>query len=279
MRKLIGFFYVLFCMTLLSGCYYLWTSFTEPRTDIIGTNIIGIVGEASDEPYIEIQYSVADTEKTGFNKTISEMISLPYIFQNESVLMTFEYSEISDNSDGLSSYEKRLLRDFDNGGAEYLRIINHSPDKTVEFFIAGAYTEEKDGGRHVSPRTSPINEEYIYLPEVWYGNTPIYFLLYPERKPPNANFTAVTKAWSVEEVVKLYRAEYARSEETQLTLYRNDYYRIIDLVEGRGWADYLRDSIFYGKIEPNKEFQGNDRLWLLSTRSMFSELLETGTLR
>jgi hypothetical protein len=262
MKKHSFLFFVTFsAFFLLSGCYDQVIGKVEIRTQLCGTNIIGITGVASAEPYIEIQYSIADEVNPGKNKTASIMVSPPYIFQNNAVYMTYEYMELLDKG-GLCDddigdyYRETLLHNYDEGGAEYLRIINHSPDKPVEFFIAGAQPE-------------PIN------PSVFYRDTSVYFLLFPER---NYTDNTLTEAWSVEAVMALYRAEYARSETVRLTV---DYiHRMIDLVEGKvyGWESY-RGNIFYGVIEAGEELRGNEKIWLLATPTpMFFDELGEGKL-
>jgi len=262
------------------GNYTIHERLRENRTGLIGTNIIGIVGESSDVPYIEIQYSIADENNHGKNITAAEWISPPYVFKNENVYMTYEYFEDKDHQ-GPLSYVKTLLRDFEEGGAEYLRIINHSQDKPVEFFFAG--TQE-----------GLTNNGDLLIPSVWYKNAPIYYLLFPNRKPyQNIIFGGiifyfegdrigdliVTEAWSIEEVHALYCAEYARSNEIMLIV--DSDYRMIDLVEGKisGWNQY-QGNIFHGVIEPGKELLGNEKIWLLATPgAMFFEVFERGDLR
>jgi len=245
------------------------------------TNIIGIVGEASEEPYIEIQYSIADEENPGNNKTASIMVSPPCVFQNDKVYITYEYIVIRDNGHPTKRwYREDLLRDFNEGGAEYLRIINHSDDKPVEFFLAGS----------MPPNANP-NDKYLSLPSVHYKKAPIYFLLFPEYKFTKNGYTTdrredfyyfegdrcgdliLTSAWTANEVAALYREEYARSNDIRLVLDYEDW-RIIDLINGKiaGWESF-KGNIFYGTIKPKDEFKGNEKIWILSTRGMFNETL------
>jgi hypothetical protein len=279
MKKYINYFiYFTACLFLLSGCVWLADGFRETRTELIGTNIIGIVGEPSTEEYIEIIYSVADEENPGYNKTVSRMVSPPYIFQNDRVYMTYEYIERIDAT-GPFDYTKELLRDFEEGGAEYLRIINHSLDKQVEFFFVDTYINLRD--------------EYPIIPEIRYKNAPVYFLLYPERKPAgNIHFDnsyviyfegdhigdlTVTEAWSEDNVAALYREEYARANNAELMF---TVHRIIDIAEGMiDGLEYYFGNIFYGIIEPEKELHGNEKTWLLATPGMFNGRLEAGSLR
>jgi len=263
-----------------STCYQSWSEYREIRTKLMYTNAIGIAGESSEEPYIEIQYSIADEENPGTNKTASIMVSPPYVFQNDKVYVTYEYIEYNDNSRGKNKKKypvgvsEELLRNFNKGGAEYLRIINHSVDKPIEFFLTGSMRPYDNRDKH---------DEYVFLPSVRYKKAPIYFLLFPEHKLNKNQYLnnnlyyfegdrcgdlILTKAWTVDEVVALYRAEYARSNDIRLVVNIEDW-RMIDLINGKvsGWESY-KGNIFYSIIKPKEEFKGNEKLWLLSTRGL-----------
>ena len=235
--------------------------YQENRTGLIGTNIIGIIGEPSDEPYIEIIYSVADEENFGSNKVENIMVSPPYIFQNENVYITYEYLEHGDST-GADRYSCHLIRDFEESGAEYLRIINHSTDKEIEYFIAGA--EGKFNGKKTSP-------------SIIYKNAHICYLLYPDSFEGNRiGDITVTEAWSIDDIMNLYRAEYTRSNEIILKVDWSSA-RIIDLVEGYSKEGWL-GNISYGVIEPETELQGNEKIWLLTTAGMFNVYFGGGEL-
>jgi hypothetical protein len=257
MKKANLYFCFLFAYSFLfSGCYLVYTSFEEIRTGLIGTNIIGIVGPTSSKPYIEIIYSYADPENSGQNRTRSRWVTLPYVFQNNNVYMTYLYFESSTSSGGgPSGFGRILLRDFEEGGAEYFRIINHSPDKTVEFFIAGA--------------PSIFHENFVPRPAITYNNVAIYHLLFPEHNHP-ANPGG--RRWKLHEVLALYHAEQRRCPNVRLMVLHTD--RMIDLQEGRvPGSAIFRGSIFNGIIEPGKALQGNENIWLLATPSrMFNTL-------
>jgi hypothetical protein len=240
--------------------------FSEIRVGLIGTNIIGFVSaNKSGEPhYITIEYSAADTTRPGHNITKKrENVSLPYLFQNDSVYMTYRYEEWDSFSN--VTFSKWLHRNFAEGGAEYFRVVNHSPDKVVEFFLVGTFTDLS--GAFFSGAAS--------IPDIWYRNAPVYFLLHPERKP-DRNITAfgnviifegyrigditVTDPWSIEKVANLYRAEFSRCAKVQL-MFR--LHRVIELVEdSRGT---FSGRTFFGAIEPGGELRGNENLWLLGT--------------
>ena len=207
------------------------------------------------------------------------MVTPPYLFQNDNVCIIYKYIEKFDKG-GSYGYRKALIRNYEEGGADYLRIINHSQDKPVEFFLAGGNIQRPD--------------DKIYLPNIWYKNAPLFFLLFPERKPSynihlgngmvvyfegdRIGDLTVTEAWSIEAVIDLYRAEYARSSEILLIAGQN--MRIIDLIEGKilGFESYI-GKIFYGVINPNEELQGSEKIGLLATPHMFFDEFESGRLR
>ena len=182
--------------------------------------------------------------------------------------MTYEYQETGDRK-GANRFYSVLLQDFTEGGAEYLRIINHSTDKKIEFFFIDT--------KPYSFNSLPV------LPDIWHKSAPVYYLLYPDRKPPrnillNDGTTVyfegdrigdltVNQAWSIGSLAALYRQEYARSTEVQLTIYEN---RIIDLVEGITpiWGEKYKDKIFYGVLEPGEKLQGSKSIWLLALPSV-----------
>ena len=279
-RKRMFFYTLAFLALLSSGCEGNIFWFQEIRTELFKTNIIGIAGETALEPYIEIQYSIKDETKPGYNKTASIWVTPPYVFKNENVYITYKYVEEGSKwGKGPTNFFKLLIRDYEEGGAEFLRIINHSSDKPVEFFLAGAQMGK-------SRKSNTI------VPWVCYKNAPVYFLLYPDKKyTENAYWNGkvthyfegdrigdliVTEAWTVDEVAALYRAEYAYSNTVQLTLGTTD--RLMDYINGIDASRQFRDSIFYGSIQPGEEFRGNERLWLLTALPMFESIYDSGSL-
>jgi len=241
--------FLLVICSLLTGCFgNYWTASRVIGTDtgLLGTNIIGIAGESADEPYIEIIYSVADDENPGFNKTASIMVSPPYIFQNGKVYVTYEIMENYDSAGPLKNQDFwfNLIREFEEGGAEYLRIINHSSDKTVEFFITDVLRF--------------IDDNSLWQPEIEYNNVPVYYLLFPEKNPSGDFVTE--KTWNVDEVAALFKAEYSKSDNVKL-LYRND--RLTELIEKK--YSKFQDRVFYGTICPEESLYGNEKIWLMAT--------------
>jgi hypothetical protein len=107
--------------------------FIETSTVLYKTNLIGIAGPEAEpgEEYIEIRYSVADDDNPGYNKTDSIMVSPPYVFQNNQVYMQYNIYERRRADGKVLGYKERLLHDYEEWGAEYLKIFNHSCYKTV----------------------------------------------------------------------------------------------------------------------------------------------------
>ena len=246
---------------LLSGCFlfqsYVYVSLQEIRTGLIGMNVIGIVGPPEAE--VEIMYSTA-VEDTGENETISRRISLPYVFRDNRVYITYLYTEYSSSIDSRPTFfYSDLIRNFEKGSAEYLTLINHSPEYEIKFFITDA---------------PDIFAARNFPPNITYRDTPLYYLLFPERNPSGSSI----EPWTAEKVAELYRKEFARSELVQLSLHlHTGGLRMIDLVEGREQGlDSFRGAVFYGTIEPEGRFQANERVWLLALHFMFSKSFGSG---
>lgn len=252
-------------------------------TKLYRTNIVGIAGEPSETPYVEIIYSADDGQ--GKNITQSMMVSPPYVFENKKVNITYD-SIIDSDNEGVYGYSLVLKHSYAEGGAEYFRIVNHSPDKPVEFFLAGAQDVKMQDN-------DPSFVEVI--PNVYYRNAPILYLLYPDRKyhknlvNGNATFffegnrcgdIELASAWSVADVVKLYRAEYRLSPDTVLHV---DLWGTPNAGRMRNpdisSKPRLENRTFYGKILPGEQFQGNANFWLPATPWMFRDYLEITTYR
>jgi len=262
-KYLFTIFITIICLLLLTNCFNLasWVDsrYVETRVGLLGTNIIGIAGEVAEEPYIEIKYSVADDENPGHNKITSIWVSPPYIFQNDLVNITYEVWESFDSSETLG-YENHLQRGFEEGDAEYLRIINHSQDKPVEFFIADVLR--------------PCRNGYLLHPEIMYNKVPVYYLLFPEKNPSwnyDSSEQIMPDVWSADEVAALYKAEYSRSNEVQLLLKSS---RLIDWIEENNPISYnaFLGGIFYGTINPDETLQGNEKIWLIATQFIFEPI-------
>ena len=166
----------------------------------------------------------------------------------------------------------------------------------MEFFIAGTHTGETKTWYSFSNDTKPA-QLWTPIPSVQYKKAPIFFLLFPEKKYPNnvpvfneiwrfegnrIGDLTVTEPWNINEIIALYRAEYARSDDVQLIIDRHHRYRLMDYVEGTlpGWTGGVTGyDNFYGFIEAGEELRGSETLWLLATPLMFAERFEIGPLR
>ncbi|MDR0712111.1 MAG: hypothetical protein LBF67_07195 [Prevotellaceae bacterium] len=205
------------------------------------------------------------------------MVSPPYVFQNSHVNITYD-STVYGRKKHAEYYTLTLKRSYEEGGAEYFRIVNHSADKTIEFFLAGAQDVAHSGENHAE-----------ILPSVYYRHAPILFLLYPERKYHknlvNGSETfffegtrcgdlELTSAWSAEEVMQLYRAEYRRSPDTLLYV---DMWAAQDggrMTSKPLYSSRLENRTFYGAIPPGEQLKGDKNFWLLATPWIFEDHLQ-----
>jgi hypothetical protein len=258
---------------------------SEQKTKLYKTNLVGITGAPSSEPYVEIIYSADDGQGQGKNKTESLMVSPPYVFQNSRVNITYDSTIYAHKSS--YSCKKRdessdlmLKRSYEEGGADYFRIVNHSTDKAIEFFLAGAQDVEE---HYVG-----LGSETI-LPSIYYRHAPVYYLLYPDKKYPqnlmweNIVFyfegnrcgdLELTSAWSVEDVMQLYRAEYRRSPDTLLYLNGGGETSGVRMADEPVRISQQRlNPQLYGLIPPGGQFKGDENFWLPATPRMFFEKL------
>lgn len=243
-------------------------------------NIVGIAGEYSDVPYIEIRYT--KDNGSAQNIEVKEMVSPPFVFGGHKINIRYD-SIVSYMGNKAVSYKLELKHDYGSNGSEYLRIINHSDDKQIEFFIAGTQDMKtyKDGCRGLDAIET--------IPNVYYKNAPIYYLLFPEKKHTHnlvkhsqdcedifyfegdrcGDFTLIS-AWNVNDVAKLYKAESKLSKDTILYIdprYSNAYGRMSKALSSKD--PYISGKTFYGIIRPKEELKGNDKIWLLATPWMF----------
>lgn len=250
-------------------------------------NIVGIAGEPSAIPYIEIQYT--KDNGSGHNVIESKRISPPFVFGGHKVNICYDSIVCCTSRKGrLISYRWQLLHDYGLGGAEYLRIINHSEDKPIEFFIAGA--EDMKVYKDDCHRGLDAIE---IMPSIYYKNAPIYYLLFPDEKYPEnvakhpqacddilyfegnrcGAFT-LTEAWSANDIAKLYRAEFNHSKDTVLYISpRYDSYgRLSKALKTKD--PYIAGKAFYGVIRPKEELKGNDKIWLLATPGLCDDIIK-----
>jgi hypothetical protein len=279
--KVLYYLMILLTATVASCCFYpVEDILIDIKTKNYRTNIVGITGDPSVEPYIEIQYSEADAMRGNVTKSI--MVSPPYIFENRNVNIV--YDSIIWRAKYNLGYYLVLKHDYEEGGAEYFRIINHSTDKPIEFFIAGTQDVVLNGD-------GSTNEVQI-IPSVYYRRAPVYYLLFPDKKYHKdvllygepLRFTGnhcgdieLTAAWSINDVMQLYRAEQRKSADT--VLYVDMRAEFFDGGRMSNPPKYnktrLKDRTFYGLIPPKGQLKSDEKIWLLATPWIFEEYIES----
>lgn len=274
---------VIIIIILLSSCKLHPVEYKKITTynKLYKTNVVGIVGESSETPYIEIIYSVADGEN---NKTERLMVSPPYLFQSDKVNIRCD-SAITVHGDDVLAYILTLKHDYSEGGAEHFQIINHSSNKSVEYFVVGA--QDLVLSKNSEERWIEI------LPSLFYKKAPLYYLLFPERKfGKNGKYRGevfhfegdrcgdlvLTEAWSAEEVAKLFRAEYRNSPDTILYLdgsyFDKRLYRLVNADEKEiSNVSHIAGKKFYGHIAPQDTLKADKDFWLIATPWMFDETM------
>lgn len=250
-------------------------------------NLIGITGTSSDtSAYVELFYTKADS--SGNNITMHQFVKPPYLFGDHVVIT--EAQKIYYKGNRTSHYY--LVRyKYTEGQVGYLKIINHS-DKPIEYFIAG--TQNLHYGEDCSTYKSSltvgcncqlgINE----APRPIYKNAPIYYLLKPAKIPNLDNLQVIKREngndyscyknnitfkgniigdlvvntpFKVEDVMKLYRAEFNSSKDTLLYnsfLARYSNTRLTKFNPGFGLQSGIVGSpVYYRKIAPQSTFSSS----------------------
>jgi len=252
-------------------------------------NVVGIVGEASDTPYIEVQYVKDDGH--GQNVTERKMVVPPFVFGGHLVNIRYD-SVVSYMGNNAISYRLELLRDHDANESEYLRIINHAEDRTIEYFIAGS--------QDVQVHKGECGLDFAgVVPNVCYQKAPVYYLLFPEKKH-RGNLSVndfdcreilyfegdrcgdlkLTDAWEVNDVAKLYRAEFNKSKDTVLHFSLDKIFgseRLSEIAKKYRRPD-LKVEHLYGTVPPKNRLEGNANIWLIATPRLFEPWLGYGAL-
>ncbi len=190
-----------------------------------------------------------------------------------------------------------IFKKYAEGEACYVKIINHS-SHPIEYFIAG--TQKMHIGdcelKNISTQQGcdcTRGIPYFLHPRPLYRNAPIYYLLHPERKVNMTNLQilkygegkkyscfqtgisfndnvvgdiTLSKPFSIQEVMKLYRAEFINSNDTVLY---TDYKSIQENVRLSKWPSFGNNkdnyaTIYYGKIDPAKTFIGSKNTPILN---------------
>ena len=255
------------------SCYAYEETTEESYYKTCHTNVIGITGPASDKPYVVVKYSTADGKEK--NVMHIDTITPPFILEPHNVNVHID--SISNNY-GDDSYRLLIQHDYTDKGAECFEIENLSKDKSIEFFVAGSQdmwpSKKEENGMNT----------IIRMPAVVYRHAPIYYLLFPEKKyTKNLVYNdtiyyfegnrcgdlTLDKAWTAEEVMALYRAEFVGSKRGQL--YYNTWKKLSEVTE-----TYLEEYIskddtpehvvsikYYGVIGPNERVGAEDRGMIL----------------
>lgn len=252
-------------------------------------NLIGISGPYSTEPYVEVEYCKDDGR--GNNIIVSEMVTPPVLLGGHKInVLCDSIIEIVGHGNNESKYKTTgnyrlvLKHQYGKNESEYFRIINHSLDKSIEYFIAGTQQMQTDNNG-----CNGLNVIDV-MPTIYYKRAPIYYLLCPEKKYTqnlqgssfDCNdifyFTGdrcgdleVKQAWTVDEVMALYRAEFNNSPE--IKLYIDTHFSSLGRLSNaiRSNNPYVKFKHFYGVIMPNEELKGNSDLPLLATPSLFDD--------
>ena len=264
--------------SLLESCYEHEETIESTYCRKCRTNVIGITGASAELPYIVVKHCIANNKET--NAKQIDTIIPPYIIEPHYVNV---YIDSVSNNYGDNSYTLKIHHDYTEKGAEYLEIENLSDDKTIEFFVAGA----QDLYEKELYKSSP----YIgcNIPLVTYKYSPIYYLLFPEKKYDkdlsinegdhdkiyfNGNCSGdliLDKAWTVNEVMDLYRAEFNGSKDIQLyysTYESNEKKRLTDYIAYRldGETQKLR---LYGTVGPKSVAKTEEGIPVLAIDNFF----------
>lgn len=210
-------------------------------------NVVGIIGEKSDKDYIEIWYSEA--ADNGINKIVHKWVKPPIIIGGH-----YSYVSFDSLSSNFASHDKSrsAITDYSSGGSHFMKIQNHG-NKPIEYFIAGT---QKLRTYNYGSKTNILD----ICPRILYNNIPIYYMLFPEKIPKHELYTCSTatcnkfekisfnssKSFNIEEIMKLYRAEYNNSLDTVL------HYMYL-----RSWEKLDNKTIRDNKIHPVGDIRYN----------------------
>lgn len=181
------------------------------------------------------------------------------------------------------NYRILLKHQYGEAEAEYLYIINHSTDKSIEFFVAGSQDMKINGNGW---------EVIDVMPTVYYRHAPIYYLLFPKKKYTQnllgSSFDCddmfyfensrcgnleLNQAWSVDEVMDLYRVEYRNDPETELYIDTHfDYLGRLNKALHSN-TPYIKYKRFYGVIMPGETLIGGNNIPSLATPFLFDDEL------
>lgn len=284
-------FIMMICLSLVSCQNWTDEKLVATVSKTCKYNIIGITGPESTEPYVEVRYCKDDGH--GNNVIVKEMLCPPILFGGhpvniscDSIIEITGHGHKDSKYKATGNYKILLKHQYGEGEAEYLHIINHSIDKSIEFFVAGSQDMKIKGNGCNGWGVIDI------MPTVYYRHAPIYYLLFPQKKYAQNllgssldcndvfNFEGnrcgdleLNQGWSVDEVMGLYRAEYNNDPEIELYIdtHFDDLGRLNKaLHSGNPYVKYKR---FYGVIGPGETLTGGSDIPLLATSSLWGDEL------
>lgn len=268
----------IFITLLASSCIWGEIPFTEISTPIASTslssNIIALWGEDLDSNSIEIKYMEYDS-LSHTNIMISKKVTPPCLLGEHTILVDrIEWRNNKNNSKDTS-----LVVDYNEGGSAYLEILNHS-SKSIEYGIIGNQETV------LSTFKGNCKEGIWTHPRVVFNDLPLLYWLYPDKnkiwgtyiisdkrgvsycESPKTTWSKNFQPLTIEDIIKIYRAEYNNSPDTVLYVNLRDQFNSsfaftqdktrlhkIPLTDG---TSRIQNVVhYYGKIKPQESFKAN----------------------
>lgn len=293
-----------FLLLILYGCPQSYTDeeFVTNKTTQLTSNIIGVTGEVLDEPYVEVEYTIFENGK---NVAKSEMLSPPFYIGGNKVIVSYDSLNFVQSEKKVLGGIRLVKPDYCKSGSHYLKIKNHS-DKPIEYFIAGTqpiiYEKYVDSYGLKTPEGIDLQKFIKSSPVPIFNDAPIYYLLFPEKRPlkdgfirrttkwtekkdqviieevtakrikftgDNCGDLKINPPWSIEQVMAIYKKEYLKNSETKMYMNYNDAGPVHPkrLAEAETNNDYggTKRQILYGKIASRETLQNTGQIWILNT--------------
>ncbi|MBP1637383.1 MAG: hypothetical protein H6Q18_172 [Bacteroidetes bacterium] len=304
MRK-IYLIFLPFLLLFLYGCPQTYTSddFIATKTTLRQSNLIGVVGENTGKPYIEIEYTKYENGK---NVTKTELLSPPFLIGDNPVQITYDSLVLAVSGKKTDKGIRRIKPDYNKDGSHYLKITNRS-DKAIEYFVVGVqpmtYQKNASIDGLVVKDGYDLNRFIETHPVPIYNDAPVYYLLFPDKRPSADGFIRritkftqngggtsadeiivkrikftggycgdiqLTAPWTVEQAMNLYRDEYTKKPNGQI-MYMN--YNDADPTTNARLSELTakfpyqtnKTSIIYDKIAPKSFLQNTGNIWLINT--------------
>lgn len=230
---------------------------------------------------MELYYTKLDNN--GNNIVFHEWITPPYEFGNHEVNVDVQKTYPTHHS---NTFRYLIYKKYGIAENSFVKIINHST-KPIEYFIAGTQNlvyGDCDGLEKSLSDGCDCNLRIVHSPRPIFNNAPIYYLLHPDRKVNVSNLqvlryevdnkyscyetgisfinnkvgnVTVNIPYTLSEVTKLYRNEYAGSKDTILYL---SYLTKHQNTRLKNWpikipAGAIPIADYYGVIGPGVTFQ------------------------